>query len=67
MLLMDEGRKRIVGIMVAIFAARRLAQWDGRKRAGHLIPWEIFAAGAVYKSGTCFPQNSFIFKKLSLI
>jgi hypothetical protein len=29
---MDEGRKRVVGIMAAILAARKLAQWDGGKR-----------------------------------
>jgi hypothetical protein len=32
MLLMDEGRKRVIGIMAAILAARRLAQGDGGKR-----------------------------------
>lgn len=25
---MDEGRKRVIGIMAAIFAARKLAQYD---------------------------------------
>lgn len=29
---MDEGRKRTIGIMAAILAARRLAQFDGVKR-----------------------------------
>ena len=29
---MDEGRKRVIGIMAAILAARKLAQWDGGKR-----------------------------------
>lgn len=28
----DEGRKRVVGIMAAILAARKLAQYDGGKR-----------------------------------
>jgi hypothetical protein len=28
----DEGRKRVIGIMAAILAARRLAQYDGGKR-----------------------------------
>jgi hypothetical protein len=28
----DEGRKRVIGIMAAILAARKLAQWDGGKR-----------------------------------
>jgi hypothetical protein len=28
----DEGRKRVLGIMAAILAARKLAQWDGGKR-----------------------------------
>ncbi len=26
---MDEGRKRVIGIMAAILAARKLAQYDG--------------------------------------
>jgi hypothetical protein len=29
---MDEGRKRVIGIMAAILAARKLAQYDGRPR-----------------------------------
>ena len=29
---MDEGRKRVIGIMAAILSARKLAQWDGGKR-----------------------------------
>lgn len=29
---MDEGRKRVMGIMAAILAARKLAQYDGGKR-----------------------------------
>jgi hypothetical protein len=29
---MDEGRKRTLGIMAAILAARKLAQYDGGKR-----------------------------------
>jgi hypothetical protein len=29
---MDEGRKRVIGVMAAILAARKLAQWDGGKR-----------------------------------
>jgi hypothetical protein len=29
---MDEGRKRVIGIMTAILAARKLAQYDGGKR-----------------------------------
>jgi len=29
---MDEGRKRVLGIMAAILAARKLTQWDGGKR-----------------------------------
>lgn len=29
---MDEGRKRVIGIMAAILAARKLSQWDGGKR-----------------------------------
>jgi len=29
---MDEGRKRVLGIMAAILAARKLAQYDGGKR-----------------------------------
>ena len=29
---MDEGRKRVLGIMAAILAARKLANWDGGKR-----------------------------------
>jgi hypothetical protein len=28
----DEGRKRVIGIMAAILAARKLAQYDGGKR-----------------------------------
>jgi len=29
---MDEGRKRVVGIMASILAARKLAQYAGGKR-----------------------------------
>lgn len=29
---MDESRKRVIGIMAAILAARKLAQYDGGKR-----------------------------------
>lgn len=29
---MDEGRKRVLGIMAAILAARKLAQHDGGRR-----------------------------------
>ena len=29
---MEEGRKRVIGIMAAILAARKLAQYDGGKR-----------------------------------
>jgi hypothetical protein len=29
---MDEGRKRVIGVMAAILAARKLAQFDGGKR-----------------------------------
>jgi hypothetical protein len=28
----DESRKRVIGIMAAILAARKLAQYDGGKR-----------------------------------
>jgi len=28
----DEGRKRVLGIMASILAARKLAQYDGGKR-----------------------------------
>jgi hypothetical protein len=28
----DEGRKRVIGIMAAILAARKLAPYDGGKR-----------------------------------
>jgi len=28
----DEGRKRVIGIMASILAARKLAQFDGGKR-----------------------------------
>ena len=31
-MLVDEGRKRVIGIMAAILAARKLAQYDGGKR-----------------------------------
>jgi hypothetical protein len=30
--LVDEGRKRVIGIMASILAARKLAQYDGGKR-----------------------------------
>lgn len=29
---MDEGRKRVIGIMAAILSARKLAQYDGGRR-----------------------------------
>lgn len=29
---MDEGRKRVLGIMAAILVARKLAQHDGNKK-----------------------------------
>jgi hypothetical protein len=29
---MDEGRKRVIGMMAAILAARKLASYDGGKR-----------------------------------
>ena len=29
---MDESRKRVIGIMAAILAARKLAQYDGGNR-----------------------------------
>jgi hypothetical protein len=29
---MDESRKRVIGVMAAILAARKLAQYDGGKR-----------------------------------
>ena len=29
---MDESRKRVLGVMAAILAARKLAQYDGGKR-----------------------------------
>ena len=29
---MDESRKRVIGIMASILAARKLAQYDGGKR-----------------------------------
>lgn len=29
---MDEGRKRVLGIMAAILAARKLSQFDGGRR-----------------------------------
>jgi hypothetical protein len=64
MLLMYEGRKCIIGIMVAILVARG---WHSGKRVRAPYSLGVFAARAVYKSETCFPQNSFIFKKLSLI
>jgi len=28
----EEGRKRVIGIMAAILAARKLANWDNGKR-----------------------------------
>jgi hypothetical protein len=28
----DEGRKRVIGVIAAILAARKLAQYDGGKR-----------------------------------
>jgi hypothetical protein len=27
---MDEGRKKVIGVMAAILAARKLAQYDGK-------------------------------------
>ena len=38
---MDEGRKRVLGIMAAILAARKLAQYDGGTR----VPATITAIG----------------------
>lgn len=32
LVVVDEGRKRVIGIMSAILAARKLAQYDGGKR-----------------------------------
>jgi hypothetical protein len=29
---MDEGRKRVIGVMAAILAAQKSAQWDGGER-----------------------------------
>ena len=29
---MEEGRKRVMGIMASILAARKLAQYDGKPR-----------------------------------
>jgi len=37
----DEGRKRVLGIMAAILAARKLAQYDGGTR----VPATITAIG----------------------
>jgi len=31
-MLVDEGRKRVIGIMASILAARKLANYDGGKR-----------------------------------
>lgn len=31
-LFVEEGRKRVIGVMASILAARKLAQWDGGKR-----------------------------------
>jgi len=36
---MDESRKRVLGIMAAILAARKLAQYDGPAR----VPATIYA------------------------
>ena len=43
---MEEGRKRVIGIMAAILAARQLAQWDGGRRVpatvaaiADAVPW----------------------------
>jgi len=38
---MDESRKRVIGIMAAILAARKLAQFDGGAR----VPATIMAIG----------------------
>lgn len=38
---MDEGRKRVLGIMAAILAARKLAQYE----SGARVPATIFAIG----------------------
>jgi len=44
---MDEGRKRVMGIMAAILAARKLAQYEGRPR----VPATISAiADAIRKA-----------------
>jgi hypothetical protein len=39
---MDEGRKRVIGVMAAILAARKVAQWDGGKR----VPATVAASAA---------------------
>jgi len=51
---MDEGRKRVIGIMAAILAARKLAQYDG----GNV--WSASRSSQLWtrlqnlrKSGTC--------------
>ncbi|HTR68590.1 MAG TPA: hypothetical protein VMH85_22610 [Terriglobales bacterium] len=36
---MDEGRKRVIGIMAAILAARKLCQYDG----GRMVPATVSA------------------------
>jgi hypothetical protein len=43
---MDEGRKRVIGIMAAILAARKLAQFDGGAR----VPATISAIADAIRS-----------------
>lgn len=59
---MDEGRKRVIGIMAAILAARKLAQYDGGKRVPATVPaisdavrWaeEILRAGRPIFRASC--------------
>jgi hypothetical protein len=40
---MEEGRKRVIGIMAAILAARKLAQWDGGRRVPATVSWFLDA------------------------
>jgi hypothetical protein len=42
---MDESRKRVIGIMASILAARKLAQYDGGAR----VPATITAIGDVVR------------------
>ena len=41
----DEGRKRVIGIMASILAARKLAQYDGGKRVPATVSAIADAAG----------------------